>query len=88
MIFILIWIVCAIYSIGTNFAHVQGKYPRFADEDWEKNLGISILFGLLFGPVSVFISLIRSGYNEYGWGPWIIQPRKAGDAQRVRRTNT
>lgn len=68
--FVLLWIACGVLSAGFTFAYLQGLFPRHAAEGWREDLGQSLLFGLLLGPVMLVLSVFLSGFCRYGWRLW------------------
>lgn len=59
--FLIFWLVCSILSSGiinANFGERFG-YDR-------KNLGFSVLMGIVGGPVTLFASFFITGFCEHG----------------------
>ena len=63
MIYVLIWLACAVYTAGTWNAYFQRKFLIHNDPD----LFLGIFYGLLFGPVGAIIAFFFSRFNFYGW---------------------
>jgi len=49
------WLICGVLFWGMWFAYFQGKFPEIADEDYRENLGLAVFFGLIFGPLGLFV---------------------------------
>lgn len=60
---IAVWIVSAIGAAGLFFAYFQGKYGGDPDED----LAMGLLFGLIGGPVTLFVAFFMSAFGKHGW---------------------
>lgn len=67
IICIVIWVVCAILSAGIEFAYWQGKYPEIAKDEYQEDLGVSLLRGMTMGPISLIMIFFLTGFCKYGW---------------------
>jgi hypothetical protein len=61
-----VWVMCGILAYGVTFAHMQGKYPTLAEEDYWTDMRFSVLIGLC-GPVSLLVVLCFSGFAQHGF---------------------
>ncbi len=60
-----VWLVCGIIAYGASFAYFQGKYALIAKQEYRADLRFSIVWGLLGGPIALFILWIDDGFR-YG----------------------
>lgn len=61
------WALCGIAAAGFEVAYFQGKYKLSAKSEYREDLGHSLMFGLLFGPVALIVSFFAGGFGKYGW---------------------
>ena len=69
MVFVAItlWFLCASLTAGFILADTQAKYPRFAEEFYRDDLGLSWLFVLVGGPIVLVISIFMTGFYQHGF---------------------
>lgn len=68
--FVVGYILCAFLSYGMLFAHAQGEFPSIAKQQYENDMGASILFGLvsgMLGPIGILISFLLTGFAKHGF---------------------
>jgi len=66
-VYILFHVLCGFAAAGFVFGHCQGEFPGVSGLE---DLGMSLLYGLLFGPLTLFISFFLTGFWHYGWRLW------------------
>lgn len=63
---IVLYVITSVISYGGTFAHFQESYPLIAEEDYRKDMGVSILVSLI--PfVGFIVSLFIAGFYEKGF---------------------
>ncbi|MCG7851678.1 MAG: hypothetical protein MIO92_04075, partial [Methanosarcinaceae archaeon] len=63
--YIVLHLLCGFLSVGIWMADVQERYPKIKDE-YRFDLGISTLYGVLFGPITLVVFYALSGFAEHG----------------------
>jgi hypothetical protein len=62
-----VWLVSGFLSSGVFYAHFQRKFPSIADDNRREDAAAGVFFGLVFGPIGLFLSLFLSGFLKHGW---------------------
>lgn len=65
---ILVWIVCAVGSAGLIVAHFDRDATNA--EPFRLELAPALGFGLVGGPITLFVAIFMSGFGAYGWRLW------------------
>ena len=78
------YILCGLYAAGTTFAYFQKKFTLGAEQSYEEDLFVSLLFGIC-GPISAIVVFFTSEYNKYGWGGWVSIPRERKIQKVIKR---
>ena len=62
LIGVIAWVCCGILAAGW-------LYPDFEAEhrDPRKNLGASLLLGIVWGPAMTIVAFCMTGFGQYGW---------------------
>lgn len=62
------WCACGVMAAGVFCAHFQDLYPsQNTSKRYREDLGGGLLFGLMFGPMWLVISIFLSGFVASGW---------------------
>lgn len=61
-----LWLLCGLLSYGWSLAYFLAKYPLIAEKWYWRTVGFSLVWGFLYGPISVFILLAVRVYR-HGW---------------------
>lgn len=64
IIFIIFYLVCGFLAAGMLCAYVQGECGL--PGDYRSNLGFSLLFGFVFGPLCLIVAFFMTGFAEHG----------------------
>jgi len=62
-----VWVACALAAAGLFNAFLQEEFHDLGAKDQRQNFGIAILFGLMGGPISLFVAFFMTGFCQYGW---------------------
>ena len=57
------WVACGILAAGFLFPDFQVEYSCSQREA----LGLSLLLGLIWGPVMLLIAFFATGFGRHGW---------------------
>lgn len=61
------WVLCAVLTQGIMVAEFQARFPNLAVEDFRRDLGRGLAFGLMGGPISLLVAFLTSGFAERGF---------------------
>jgi hypothetical protein len=59
---VVLWLSCSLYTYPTMLADLQHIDPG----DCREAMGMSLGYGLIFGPVASVFAFFASGFNAYG----------------------
>jgi hypothetical protein len=63
---VVVWLISAFVTVGSWTAYFQAQFPQYAEEMFRKDFATGCLFGLMFGPVALFVEVFTSGFFEHG----------------------
>lgn len=65
-VYIILWIVSGLIGGGFVFAYTQSTYK----DDFDIDLGVSLLLGIVGGPVLMVVGFFWTGFGKHGWWFW------------------
>lgn len=65
-VYIILWITLGLIGSGFVFAHVQNEYK----DDFRQDLVITLLLGIVGGPVLMVVGFFLTGFGKHGWWFW------------------
>ena len=69
---IILYLSCGVIAAGIRLPYIR----KDSSESFRSDLGESLLFGLVFGPIGLIIALFNSGFCEHGWRLWDERKRQ------------
>jgi len=72
ILIIALWFICGVGGAGFIYAAAQGEFPSLAKRNKRSDAGWALAMGL-FGPLTLLIGFLTTGFGEHGWWVWRLK---------------